>query len=653
AALGGCDSILQVQLAFTVPDTVPIRWELCPGDTLIIGGIPFHAGHLQDLVAGNPGTSCDTLLDVKLHLFPNSIDTIPLTICPGDTVDLLGNRFQVASSSKLIRLPGQSASGCDSSVFVQVLPRVPSLTTIRDTLCPGNFRMIAGERFDEFRPAGTLSAGQDVFGCDSLLDILITFLPVPLGHQDISLCPGEIVEVAGVFFSENHLVDTVQLVGESAFGCDSLVYVTATLLQPTEAFLEMDFCIGSELVINGRTYDQNNPSGMEILPGANVNGCDSIIHIDLHFTDAVHSALTATICPGDFIMVDTVLFDSDRPQGSVLLTGASQFGCDSIVDVTLQVVQPTTSQYVLSLCPGEFLVVNGNRYDTQHPSGTEVLMGANQFGCDSIVDIALTFDTLLIDAQATREGCQPGSGKTLMINQLANGHGPYRFSINGGNFQGIPSLPFRYPVPDTTTMLLLLITDQSGCEASVSISFADSSAQAVVSLGPDQEILLGEPVTLELTTNVSLVQYTLYAPDGTSCRNCLPKAFDLMQTGAFRLLAEDAQGCTYADDVNVIVAENSRLFIPNIFSPNGDGRNDDLRLYPGSNLVIVHAFIIRDAWGETVFEAHDYYPDAAQPAWDGTLKGKSLQPGVFTYFVQAEFINGKQRTWTGDISLVR
>lgn len=653
AAQGGCDSIMRVLLHFTTPDTVPIRRELCPGDTLTIGGEAFYAGHLSGLVQGSAGMSCDTILDVQLKLYPGLTDTMHLDLCPGDTLTVEGQPFHAGSPSALIKLPGQSASGCDSLVYVEVIPHQPGTNVIRETLCEGDFRMYGGERFDVARPSGMILAGQDVYGCDSLLDILLTYVPIPVGVQQIALCPGEIIEIKGVFFSETHLSDTVRLAGESHLGCDSLVVVTAELLQPSTSFLTMDLCTGSEIIINGHTYNESNPTGREVFPGANARGCDSIIQIDLHFTDAVHFLLDDPICPGDFLFVDTVRFDANRSSGSVLLPGASRFGCDSIVDVALQVVHPSTHQLQLTLCPGDFLMVNGVRYDAGHPAGTETLIAGNHQGCDSIIEVSLTFDTLMIEARATTAGCQANAGKMLEITALTNGHPPYRFRINGGQELGIPSLPFDYPVPDTTTVIHLQVTDQSGCEASTVISFQDTSALAFVSLGPDREVMLGEPVTINLETNVSLVRYTVFLPDGTTCQNCLPLTMDLLKTGAFRIRAEDAQGCTYSDDVNIIVSETSRLFIPNVFSPDGDGQNDELRLYPGSNLVMIHSFVIRDVWGEIVFEAHSYYPDASQPVWDGTLKGKILNPGVFHYFVDAEFSNGNRRILNGDITLLR
>lgn len=644
---------MRVLLHFTTPDTVPIRRELCPGDTLTIGGEAFYAGHLSGLVLGSAGMTCDTILDVQLKLYPGLTDTIRLDLCPGDTLTVEGQPFHAGSPSALIKLPGQSASGCDSLVYVEVIPHQPGTNVIRETLCEGDFRMYGGERFDAARPSGMILAGQDAFGCDSLLDILLTYVPIPVGVQQIALCPGEIIEIKGVFFSETHLSDTVRLAGESHLGCDSLVVVTAELLQPSTSFLTMDLCTGSEIIINGHTYSESNPTGREVFPGANARGCDSIIQIDLHFTDAVHFLLDDPICPGDFLFVDTVRFDANRSSGSVLLPGASRFGCDSIVDVALQVVHPSTHQLQLTLCPGDFLMVNGVRYDAGHPAGTETLIAGNHQGCDSIIEVSLTFDTLMIEARATTAGCQANAGKMLEITALTNGHPPYRFRINGGQELGIPSLPFDYPVPDTTTVIHLQVTDQSGCEASTVISFQDTSALAFVSLGPDREVMLGEPVTINLETNVSLVRYTVFLPDGTTCQNCLPLTMDLLKTGAFRIRAEDAQGCTYSDDVNIIVSETSRLFIPNVFSPDGDGQNDELRLYPGSNLVMIHSFVIRDVWGEIVFEAHSYYPDASQPVWDGTLKGKILNPGVFHYFVDAEFSNGNRRILNGDITLLR
>ncbi|PLW93853.1 MAG: hypothetical protein C0592_04810 [Marinilabiliales bacterium] len=86
--------------------------------------------------------------------------------------------------------------------------------------------------------------------------------------------------------------------------------------------------------------------------------------------------------------------------------------------------------------------------------------------------------------------------------------------------------------------------------------------------------------------------------------------------------------------------------VPNAFSPNGDGENDVL--YVRGEGVEQLNFIIYDRWGEKVFETQ-----SLDMGWDGTFRGKEVDPGVFVYYLNAIFIDGTSKTEKGDITLIR
>ena len=72
------------------------------------------------------------------------------------------------------------------------------------------------------------------------------------------------------------------------------------------------------------------------------------------------------------------------PNGTVL-------GCDSILYIGLLFYPEASSNFNPVLCPGEMITLNGTVYDESHPSGTEFLPKASYFGCDSIIQIDLSF----------------------------------------------------------------------------------------------------------------------------------------------------------------------------------------------------------------------------------------------------------------------
>lgn len=96
-----------------------------------------------------------------------------------------------------------------------------------------------------------------------------------------------------------------------------------------------------------------------------------------------------------------------------------------------------------------------------------------------------------------------------------------------------------------------------------------------------------------------------------------------------------------------------QTFIPNIFSPNGDGINDQFFIQSNDRIMLVNVFRIFDRWGNVVFEDFNFLPNDPQHAWDGAFNGKILNPAVFTYLAEVQTIDERTILITGDVSLVR
>jgi gliding motility-associated-like protein len=101
-----------------------------------------------------------------------------------------------------------------------------------------------------------------------------------------------------------------------------------------------------------------------------------------------------------------------------------------------------------------------------------------------------------------------------------------------------------------------------------------------------------------------------------------------------------------------VICDKGQLFIPNLFSPNGDGMNDVF--YPrGVGLKEVTSFRVFNRWGEMIFEKTNIALNDESMGWDGTYKGQSLPTDVFVYTLEGICETGEKISWKGDISLVR
>jgi gliding motility-associated-like protein len=178
-----------------------------------------------------------------------------------------------------------------------------------------------------------------------------------------------------------------------------------------------------------------------------------------------------------------------------------------------------------------------------------------------------------------------------------------------------------------------------------------------VDAGPDQEIFLGEAATVSGSTDLDpgLILSQQWDSLGIMlCDDC--PVFDLnpLKTTTYRYRVESLSGCIMTDEVTIYVLEQGRYFIGNVFTPNGDNANDVIMVHTSPGVVKVNKWIIFDRWGNTVFGRTDFDPNDPSIFWDGHMaSGEELNPGVFSYLLEVELLNGSSETYHGDITLLK
>ncbi len=173
-----------------------------------------------------------------------------------------------------------------------------------------------------------------------------------------------------------------------------------------------------------------------------------------------------------------------------------------------------------------------------------------------------------------------------------------------------------------------------------------------INAGNDQTIVAGGNVMLQ-ASGTSINNF-LWSPMATlSCETCSNPVASPLVTTTYYVKATSAYGCRSSDSVTVhILCDQSQLFIPNLFSPNGDGQND-VFYARGQGLKEISSFRVYNRWGEQVFERHHIQLNDEANAWDGTYKGAALSPDVFVYVLDGICDTGSPISWKGDISLIR
>jgi len=184
--------------------------------------------------------------------------------------------------------------------------------------------------------------------------------------------------------------------------------------------------------------------------------------------------------------------------------------------------------------------------------------------------------------------------------------------------------------------------------------FIPCPQEIVVLLPEDTTIILGEMIEINSATNIlDSVVYEWMPPDFLSCTDC-PEAISApLQTIDYTLMVSDTFGCTDIDTMRIFVKKERNVYIPNAFSPNGDGINDIVYIFSDIAVSEVLDFRIFDRWGELVFADQNFQTNDRTHGWDGYFEGELMNSAVFSYFAKIRFVDGEELLYQGDISIIR
>lgn len=648
-----CDSLVNVSLSFFPPATGNFETTICETDNIVFNGTTYDINNSSgtETLVGQAANGCDSIVDVQVNFFPTAIGDFETTICETGNIVFNGTTYDINNSSGTETLVGQATNGCDSIVNVQINFFPPAQGSLAVTICEGENFVFNGTTYDANNTSGTETlVGQSVNGCDSIVAVNIDFFPAAIGEFSTEICPGSNIVFNGTTYDENNTSGTEILAGQSANGCDSIVNVSITFSDPVISQIEETFCSGAVLTVNGTDYDENNPSGTEVLPGAAANGCDSTIQINLQFITTVEVDRSETLCPGESVLINGVVYDENNPSGTELIPGGGGV-CDSLITINLSFFAEAVGNLDLTICPDSEVNINGTIYDINNPSGVEVLANASVNGCDSILNVQLSFEALAANLKAFPPTCFGETNGTINIESLTGGQGPYRIALEDGNFEPITSLPYNFgslPAGDYQ----ISIRDVNDCALTQAITIP-TPIDLQVSLGEDLSIRLGDSVRLDALTNLQDVTVSWDPIIDLSCSDCLDPVAKPLATTVYTITVSNNGDCATSDDIRIVVDPEPPVYIPNAFSPNGDGVNDVFTVQADGILQNIQYFGVFDRWGNLIFERNNFAPNTQENGWDGTYRLQQAPVGVYVYFVEILQPNGRLFKITGDVLLSR
>ena len=240
-------------------------------------------------------------------------------------------------------------------------------------------------------------------------------------------------------------------------------------------------------------------------------------------------------------------------------------------------------------------------------------------------------------------------GGSITINYLSGGTGAIEYSADGFFFQDENEFSFLAP-----GLYDVIMRDSFNCEWTESLAIESPDEISVFLSGLDA-VDLGDPYVLEANlSDPDLIPSWFIDGEPFSCDNCTSLELEPVSDFSVLVVATDtSSNCVARDFLNVDVIEDLDVFFPNVFSPNGDSFNEKFYPFRTKSTKLVKEFKIYDRYGQLLYSVSNFEPGIEDFGWDGKVRGRKLNPGVYTFYSVIEFINGEDVVFKGAFTLIR
>lgn len=222
----------------------------------------------------------------------------------------------------------------------------------------------------------------------------------------------------------------------------------------------------------------------------------------------------------------------------------------------------------------------------------------------------------------------------------------YEYSLDGTTWQTIPDF-YDLPAGNYT----LHARDSMMCQFDTTITIYQPDPITVAITPQDTSLIVGTGISLlpliSNSTTQAINSYSWSPAQGLSCIDCPVPVATPYETTTYQLVVNYGKNC-YANATSTIRIEHApEPYIPNAFSPNGDGNNDLFQVY-GAKIKTVTMRIF-NRWGEKVFDSMGNQ----WLGWDGTYLGEAQPTSVYVYQIQITYLDGVKKSYDGSITLIR
>jgi gliding motility-associated-like protein len=463
------------------------------------------------------------------------------------------------------------------------------------------------------------------------------FILDPIGLNANWKGQGIVNSLTGLFDPDSSGLGTFPISYTNKGGCSDTINVTVYLFKAAKigglitkyCYTNTDFPVslvpaGGKLIGTGIVANKFNPSKAgagqhKFVYSYGTGPCYTVDSIILNVSPPITSTVTVTnnpICKGDGAKINVV-----SSGGDPTVVSQKQTWSHGLFSTNTHVVSPViTTTYTITSSDG----CSDNKIDT-----VRIIVNP---------DFSLKFTTSPINCN--------GTNGTASVDVMGMGAYSYSWSttpIQTGNFiNGISGASYSIRVTDIAT----------DCFHDSLVTIPGYGLiSSLFSVNPNLPCI---PFTQNTVTFIDLSLgathgfWELSNGDTVSYIKGINPKIVLTQPGEYKmkLHVENIGNCPSDKSIDLCLLDPVNIFVPDIFSPNGDGLND-VFFVRGKGIRQL-SFIIYDRWGEKVFET-----TSPEIGWNGTYNGKEAEAGVYVWYLNATLFDDTTINQKGDVSLVR
>ncbi len=406
-------------------------------------------------------------------------------------------------------------------------------------------------------------------------------------------------------------------------GCFNSDTVQIYVKTPVEVDVSISICRGDsveffdKILYNSGTYQHT------------INVCDSIYTLNLEVIEPKVVDLSESICAGDSIYVGGKWWNSS---GLHTIDLTSKAGCDSTINLDLKVIDLIENTEYFTLCPQDSVRIGGKWIKE---SGQYIYKLIAQSGCDSLY-IANVEKLVAPNGPELEIDCDKPKVNARIIKV-----GAWNIQWSNGDTTSITN----YQGGEDANVLLKAEPD---CQLKYDFHVPELPDLSQLPYFADTLINPLSTISLQLDLNSDEWQVEWSPIEIIDCPSCMGVEINATENVEITIKLTHSSGCIYTKTFTINIDFNEDIYVPNIFSPDGDGFNDTWYItFKDYHPMIIEAAIF-DRWGEKVAEWHN----VPNVNWDGIFKGKKVNTGVFVYYFKYKGRDGKEVIVKGDVTVL-